>query len=76
MSELNALVAGILRLPVDTVDDDTGPATTLAWSSLRHVEIVAGVERAYGVRLSPREARACRSVRRLREVLAEKGVVA
>jgi acyl carrier protein len=76
MSELIPLVAGILRLPADDVHEETGTATTDAWSSLRHVEIIAGVEKTYGVRLTPREARSCRSVRRLREVLATKGIAA
>ncbi|PRY45206.1 acyl carrier protein [Umezawaea tangerina] len=74
MSELINLVATVLRVPVDAVDDDTGTATTAAWSSLRHVEIVVGVEKTFGVRLTPREARSCRSVRALRDVLSGKGV--
>ncbi|GAB1511100.1 acyl carrier protein [Actinophytocola sp. KF-1] len=73
MSELAELVAEVLRVPAAEVDDDTGMATTAAWTSLRHLQIVAGVEKAYGIRLTAREARTCRSVRALREVLAEKG---
>ncbi|QFZ21178.1 acyl carrier protein [Saccharothrix syringae] len=74
MSELVSLVAAVLRVPADEVDDETGSATTSAWSSLRHMEIVVGVEKTYGVRLTPREARSCRSVRALRDVLVGKGV--
>jgi acyl carrier protein len=73
---LNHLVADILRVPVESVGDDTGTATTSAWSSLRHVEIVVGVEKTYGVKLTPREARSCRSVRALRDVLSGKGITA
>jgi acyl carrier protein len=74
MSDLVELVAEVLQVPASDVDDDTGTATTGAWTSLRHVQIVAGVEKAYGVRLTAREARTGRSVRALREVLAGKGI--
>jgi acyl carrier protein len=74
VSELVELVAAVLRVPTAEVDDDTGTSTTAEWTSLRHVQIVSGVEKAYGVRLTAREARTCRSVRALREVLAGKGV--
>lgn len=74
MSELVELVASVLQVPTADVDDDTGMSTTAKWTSLRHVQIVSGVEKAYGIRLTAREARTCRSVRTLREVLAGKGV--
>lgn len=76
MTDLTDLVAEVLRLPAAEVTEDTGPATTAAWSSLRHVEIVARVEKTYGIRLTAREARTCRTVGRLRAVLAEKGAMA
>lgn len=67
---LTELVADVLRVPAAEVTDETGAATTEAWTSLRQVQIVARAEQEYGVRLTAREARACRSVRALREVLA------
>ncbi|WP_199443687.1 acyl carrier protein [Umezawaea beigongshangensis] len=72
--ELVELVAAVLQVPVSDVGDDTGTATSAQWTSLRHLQIVAGVERTYGIRLTAGEARTCRSVRALREVLAEKGL--
>ncbi|MEU8197144.1 acyl carrier protein [Microbispora amethystogenes] len=74
MNELITLVAGILDMPAETVDENTGTATAAEWSSLRHVQIIGTVERAYGVRLSAREARACRSVGALRDTLRTRGV--
>lgn len=73
MTELTELVAEVLQIPAAEVTGETGAATTAAWSSLRHVQIIARVEKAYGVRLSAREARTCRSVGALRAVLTEKG---
>ncbi len=73
-SRLVRLVADVLALPVDEVDGQTGPATTAAWVSLRHLQIVAAVEDAYGIAITPREIRAVRSVAGLRELLARRGV--
>jgi acyl carrier protein len=73
-SRLVRLVADVLELPVDQVDAQTGPATTAAWASLRHLHIVAAVEDTYGVALTPREIRAVKSVADLRELLARRGV--
>jgi acyl carrier protein len=72
--ELVELVAAVLQVPASDVDDDTGTATAAEWTSLRHLQIVAGVEQTYGIRLTAREARTCRSVRALREMLAGKGL--
>ncbi|MFG3604266.1 acyl carrier protein [Micromonospora chersina] len=73
-SRLVRLVADVLALPVDEVNAQTGPATTAAWVSLRHLQIVAAVEDTYGIAITPREIRAVRSVADLRELLARRGV--
>lgn len=69
-------MAGVLELPVDEIDDDTGPSTTGSWTSLRHVQLVAAVRDEYGVPVTPKEARSCRSVGKLRALLTAKGVTA
>jgi acyl carrier protein len=76
MSRLDKLVAGVLGLADGEVGDDTGPATTGEWTSLRHVQIIAAVGREFDVQITPREARSCRSVGNLRALLAEKGCTA
>jgi acyl carrier protein len=73
-SRLVRLVADVLELPVDQVDARTGPATAAAWVSLRHLQILAAVEDAYGIAVTPREIRAVKSVADLRELLARRGV--
>ncbi|MET9390878.1 acyl carrier protein [Streptomyces sp. NPDC006624] len=73
MSALDRIVAEALGIGADEITDDTGPAVNAEWTSLRHVQIVAAVNREFGVRLTPRQARSCRSVGDLRKVLAERG---
>ena len=74
MITVNELVAQILKLRLEEVTDETGTATTAAWTSLRHVQLVVAIEKFYGVRLAPREARSVRSVAHVKRVLATHGV--
>jgi acyl carrier protein len=73
VSSLEKLVADVLGVPVEQVDDTTGSATTGDWTSLRHVQIITAVGREFGIRITPRQARSCRSVGDLRELVAGKG---
>ncbi|MEU5647279.1 acyl carrier protein [Streptomyces milbemycinicus] len=73
MSTLEKLVADVLGVAEEEIDDETGTATTGSWTSLRHVQIIAAVGREYGLRITPRQARSCRSVGDLRKLLAEEG---
>lgn len=71
---VHELVAQILELRLEEVTDETGTATTAAWTSVRHVQLVVAIEKFYGVRLNPREARSVRSVANVKRVLATHGV--
>ncbi|MEU9464810.1 acyl carrier protein [Streptomyces sp. NPDC048312] len=74
MTTVENLVADVLGLAPEDIDDDTGPATRGEWTSLRHVQIVVAIEATYGIRLTAREVRSCRSVRGLKQALSAKGL--
>ncbi|WP_369230382.1 acyl carrier protein [Streptomyces sp. R21] len=73
MSSLDQLVAEVLGVAVEEINDETGAATSGDWTSLRHVQIIAAVRREFGVGITPRQARSCQSVGDLRKLLAEEG---
>ncbi|HEY0640793.1 MAG TPA: acyl carrier protein [Pseudonocardiaceae bacterium] len=73
MNTLEQIVAAVLELPEHEVDDGTGAATTAHWTSLRHLRIIAAVGREFGVPITPRQARSCRSVGDLRRLLVDHG---
>lgn len=75
-SSLRAIVAEVMKIDVDDVTDDLGPATTGQWNSLRHIQLVDAVERAYDIRLSPREIRSFSTYFELRELVSRKGIMA
>lgn len=71
---LETLVARVLDIPLHAVTDELGPAVEGGWTSLRHVQLVSAVQKAYGIRLSPREIRSIRTVGDLRGLLDAQGV--
>jgi acyl carrier protein len=71
-SSLQALVAQVLEITADEVTDDLGPATSGRWGSLKHIQIVAAVEQAYNIRLSPREIRSFSTFAELSDIVASK----
>ena len=73
-NSLQAVVAQVFEISAEEVTDDLGPATFGQWGSLQHIQIVAGVEQAFGIRLSPREIRSFGTVAELSSILASKGI--
>jgi acyl carrier protein len=71
-TQLNIVVARVMNIPIETVQSDTGPRTLGAWTSLRHVQLIAAVEDSYGIRFSPKEIRSIRSVAILRNLVRAK----
>jgi maltose O-acetyltransferase len=71
---LRALVASVLDIPEEEVEDSSSPSTTSSWDSMAHLALVAAVEETYGVRLSAHEERSMQSVGVLRNMLSTKGV--
>jgi len=69
------VVSEVLKLPIEQLSDDTGPATFGEWTSLRHIQLVAALEDSYGVHFSPREVRSIRTVGGLRDILRNKGIL-
>ncbi len=68
--QLSKLVADVLELPADQVGDDlTRGSAGGSWTSLRHLRLMASVEDAFGIALTPREIRRISSVADLRAVL-------
>jgi acyl carrier protein len=73
---LNDVVARILKVPVASVSDETSPETLPRWDSLNHLDIMTGIEDAYGIRFSTAEIVRAKSVGEVRRLLREKGLEA
>jgi acyl carrier protein len=63
------IVASILRVPRESLDGESSPDTIPQWDSLRHLQIVLGLEEALGVQLTVEEIEAMRSVRVIEAII-------
>jgi acyl carrier protein len=64
----------VLRIPVESVSDDTSPENTPQWDSLQAMNLVIALEAAFNVRLSTKEIVSMRTVGLVRKVLRSKGI--
>ena len=67
---VKSLVAEVLQIPGGVVADDLAMGDVPAWDSLKHMELVMSLERAFALTLTFDEIVAMRSVRDIERVLA------
>jgi acyl carrier protein len=72
---IEELVASVLDVPMATLTDQSGPATTKNWNSLGHLRLIAAMEDAYGITFSSGEIRALKSLGGARALLQAKGAL-
>ena len=68
---LRSLAAMVLGAEADEISDDSSPDTLLAWSSVRHLSLVAAVEEEFAIRLSMADIHAAQRFGELRRIVAE-----
>ncbi|TMC12071.1 MAG: acyl carrier protein [Chloroflexi bacterium] len=74
MIPLEELVATVIDVAPDQLEEDDGPGGRTGWSSKQHIELVVTLEEQYGVGFSHEEIRGLRSLGAVREALRRKGV--
>ena len=72
---LEQLFSAVLRVPVESLDDTSSPASIAAWDSMATMNLVAALEEAHGIALSTSEIRALSSLGAARAMLATRGIV-
>jgi acyl carrier protein len=71
---LHDVVARILRVSAASISDETSPETLPRWDSLKHLDLMTGIEDAYGIRFSTADIMRAKSVGDVRLLLREKGL--
>jgi acyl carrier protein len=71
---LVSLAAEVLGLPPERIVDDLAMKGTENWDSLRHMELVASLEKEFGIELTFEEIVLMTSVGAIRGVLRTRGV--
>lgn len=52
-AKVKEIIASILNVPVDQIEDDTAIGDIAEWDSLHHIQIMSAIEREFGFRFTP-----------------------
>jgi len=73
--KIEDLLAAVLQMPRAKITADLAMQDVDVWDSLKHMELIISLEQAFNLQLSFDEIVAMRSVREIKRVLAERGVL-
>jgi acyl carrier protein len=68
---LRQLMATVLRIPADSISDDTSMDTVAGWDSLKHMNLVLAIEEEFKVSIPDEDAANITSYPLIKLVLAE-----
>jgi len=71
---LSRLIAEILRLPIQSVNDELSLRSTDNWDSLTHMELIAAIEQEFSVDLTADDIVAMTTYSGIKSVLGARGV--
>jgi acyl carrier protein len=74
MAKLDQLVGELFEGEASAVGDDTLFADVPGWDSLKHVELIVGLESRFGIELTAEEIERLTSKRAAREILMARRV--
>lgn len=75
MEMIKSIMAELFRLNISDVGDGLTMKATPAWDSLRHMELVVTIEKAYGIELEMDEIVMMTSYLAIIDVLKRKGAL-
>ncbi|ORU00569.1 hypothetical protein D081_1092 [Anaerovibrio sp. JC8] len=52
-TKVKNIIAGILGVSVENINDDTAIGDLVEWDSLHHIHIIAAIEKEFGFRFTP-----------------------
>lgn len=72
MDELKQLIAETLQISVESIADDSSPATLPQWDSLGHLNLVMALEQKFGVSFTLDEIIQMQDLPTIRQFLQDK----
>ncbi len=75
IQRIHRVVAQVFGVPLESVRDESSPDTIPAWDSLTHINLILALEAEFGVSLTPEDTMEMISVRLIRLILLERGVL-
>ena len=71
--QLYDVIANVLGIEADTLNEKSNALNTANWDSLRHIELILAVENAYNIRFAITEVMNMQNLGDMREILEAKG---
>ncbi len=72
--KLRSTISAILGVPEDQITDDLSSETVDTWDSLNHINLISAIEQEFGVTLATDDLADSQSVRKLKALLADRGI--
>ena len=72
-TRLNTLIADILYIPLEKINDELTMSEVESWDSLQHMSLIASLEQTFAVEFTFDEIVLMQSVAEIKRVLKEKG---
>lgn len=73
--KLYEIISQVMGIDADQIDEESSPDTIETWDSLSHLNLVMALEQKFSVSLTPEETMEMLSVKLIRMILTERGVV-
>ena len=54
-SEIKDVMSAVFKIPVDDITNDTSPDSVQLWDSLKHMQLVAGLEEVFEIEFTDKE---------------------
>jgi len=67
------IFASVLRVPADSITDQTSPENTPRWDSLQSINLVLALEEEFGITLGTKDIAEMKNVGLVKTVLRRKG---
>lgn len=67
-----AIVARIMGVPIDSINESSSPETLANWDSLRHMKLILALEESLNVQLTEAQIVSVRSVKDILEMVKAK----
>lgn len=66
---IESLMNEIIKVPIEKINDEMSMDTVPSWDSLKHMELIAGIEKNFNIELTFEEIIGMRSVAGIKKVL-------
>lgn len=65
------IIAELFEIPIESIDDNSGPVNIADWDSTKHIEIIIACEKAFNFRFAGPDIPLLTSVGKIKQILSQ-----